>query len=581
MTDLNEFRSLGLSEETLKAIHAKGFETPSPIQALTIPVLLANQNDIIGQAQTGTGKTAAFGLPILEQITPGSGNIQALILVPTRELALQVTDELYSFKTRKTVITSIYGGASIGEQLRRLEKGVDIVVGTPGRVLDMIRRGALRLEHIRWMVLDEADEMLNMGFIEDVEEILSHTNAERRTLLFSATMPSRIADLSKRFMRDVQLLKVENKNLITDLTDQIYFEVREGDKFDALTRIIDIENDFYAIIFCRTKVMVDEVTGRLLERGYAADALHGDVSQAQREKILAKFKRKQINILVATDVAARGIDVNNLTHVINYSLPQDSESYVHRIGRTGRAGNQGTAITFISNAEYRQFLAMKRQVKAEIRKEEIPSVSDVISMKRQAILSDLNDMIESGVYDEYSEMAQEILTANKPEVALAALLKMAFKNDLDASSYSEIRKFSVDRKGKARLFIAVGRRDDFSPRSLVDFIRKETGLSSSQIDDVKILDEFSFITVPYEVSEKVVQGLNKLSTNGRPLAEITKNAPGGGSDRPRRGGSREGFERKGRSREVSGKREYKRKEYAPAQGSTRRAAPAGRDRRKR
>ena len=289
MTQLDEFTALGLGEKTLPAIKAKGFETHSPIQKLTIPVLLDEDkhNDIIAQAQTGTGKTAAFGLPVLERLTPKKGPVQGLILVPTRELALQVTEELLSFnKYSKLVITAIYGGASMSEQLRRLGKGVDIVVGTPGRILDHLRRGTLNLKELQYLILDEADEMLNMGFIDDVEAILAESNDYRRILLFSATMPARIVELSKRYMKDVEVLRVPSQEMTTDLTDQIYFEVRDSDKFDALTRIIDVEPEFYGIVFCRTKVAVDELVTRLTQRGYAAEGLHGDVSQAQREKIL-------------------------------------------------------------------------------------------------------------------------------------------------------------------------------------------------------------------------------------------------------------------------------------------------------
>lgn len=537
MTELDDFRSLGLCEETLESIRTKGFETPSPIQRLTIPVLLADQNDIIGQAQTGTGKTAAYSLPILEHVEPQAGFVQALVLVPTRELALQVTDEMLSFKRGKTVISAIYGGASMGEQLRRLKKGVDIVVGTPGRILDHLRRQTLDLSKLRYLILDEADEMLNMGFIDDVDEILSCADDNRRLLLFSATMPRRISELASKYMRDVQHLKVEATNLTADLTDQIYFEVRESDKFDALTRIIDVEPEFYAIVFCRTKVMVDEVVTKLLERGYAADGLHGDVSQAQREKILRKFKKKLTNIMVATDVAARGIDVNNLTHVINYSLPQDSESYVHRIGRTGRAGNKGTAITFISNAEYRQFVSMRKAVGSEIRKEMIPSVEDIIALKKRNILDELSEAVETGVFDGYEEMTDEILFMYEPRTAISALLKMAFKNELDTNRYPEIRTFSVDRKGTARLFIAVGRRDGFTPRSIVELIQSHTGLPNARINDVKITDDFSFVTIPFSEAENVTHALNKLSDDGKPIAEISQDKKGKGSFKggPKRG----------------------------------------------
>lgn len=554
MTKVEEFQALGLTEVTLEAIREKGFETPSPIQKLTIPSLLRNENDIIAQAQTGTGKTAAFGLPILEQIKPGKGLPQALVLVPTRELALQVTEELISLNRRKISVAAIYGGASMSEQLRRIKKGIDIVVGTPGRMLDHIRRETIDFTTLRWLVLDEADEMLDMGFVDDVEEIMAATNDYKRTMLFSATMPQRIAQLSKKYMHDTQILKVESTQMTADLTDQIYFEVKESNKFDALTRIIDIEPEFYGIVFARTKVGVDEIVNKLIERGYAADALHGDVSQAQREKILRKFKRKTVNILVATDVAARGIDVNNLTHVINYSLPQDTESYVHRIGRTGRAGNEGTAITFISNSEYRQFTAMKREVKTEIRKEMLPTAEDVIAMKRSRIKNDLQEIISGEeLVENYHTMASEILAEYDPQMALAALLKLAFKSELEQESYPEIRSFSVDRKGTARLFIAVGRVDGFTPPKLVEMLKRETGLNDHKIDDVRILDNFSFVTVPYADAEAVTKELNKLSRGDKPLAEIAKDGAGGGGrggredrgrdrgDRNDRGGERREF----------------------------------------
>lgn len=436
----------------LAAVEAKGFERPTPIQKLTIPILLDGRNDIIAQSQTGTGKTAAYGLPILQELVRGAGSVQAIVLVPTRELALQVTEELVSYNREKRLsIAAIYGGASMSEQLRRLAKGADIVVGTPGRVLDHIRRGTLDLSGIRYLVLDEADEMLNMGFIEDVEEIMSHTPGERRVLLFSATMPQRIVNLSRTYMRDVEMLRVESARLTADLTDQIYFEVREADKFDALTRIIDITPEFYGIVFSRTKVGTDELVNRLLERGYAAEGLHGDVSQAQREKVLRKFRNRQVNILVATDVAARGIDINNLSHVINYSLPQDSESYVHRIGRTGRAGNQGTAITFISSSEMRQFGFLRRDIKADIRRQDLPTPQDIVAVKRQRIKEELREIVEGDNYADYGDMAEELLAAYTPEVALAALLRLAFRSELDESNYPEIRSFSVDRRGTARL----------------------------------------------------------------------------------------------------------------------------------
>ena len=407
MNQLEEFKALGLSDDILTAIAKKGFETPSAIQSLTIPHLLTTDKDIIAQAQTGTGKTAAFGLPIIQMLTSRRNIPQAIVLVPTRELALQVTQELISFNTHDLSIAPIYGGASMTEQLRRLKKGIDIVVGTPGRILDHIRRGTLDLSAIAYLVLDEADEMLNMGFIEDIEEIMHAMTGPKRVLLFSATMPDRIAALARNYMHEPDLLKVESQHVTTDLTNQIYFEVREGDKFDALTRIIDVEPEFYGIVFSRTRTGADDIVAKLLERGYAAEVLHGDISQAQREKILGKFKKKQVNILVATDVAARGIDVSNLTHVINYSLPQDSDSYVHRIGRTGRAGNQGTAITFISPSEMRKFGFLKRTIKADIKLEQLPTPADIIATKRNKIKEDLDAIVESESYGECTGMAAE------------------------------------------------------------------------------------------------------------------------------------------------------------------------------
>ncbi|MFR9652433.1 MAG: DEAD/DEAH box helicase [Rikenellaceae bacterium] len=567
---------LGLSEEMLRAIKAKGFESPTQIQSLVIPRFLESENDIIAQSQTGTGKTATFGIPIMQQIESEQPGVKAIVLVPTRELAIQAAEELHTFNAeRRLAITAIYGGAAMSEQLRRLSKGVDIVVGTPGRTLDHIRRGTLKLGDVKFLVLDEADEMLNMGFIEDVEEIMSHTPENRRVMLFSATMPKRIVNLSERYMKEVEIVKVAAKQLTTELTEQIYFEVRESDKFDALTRIIDIESDFYGIIFCRTKISVDEVVNRLLERGYAADGLHGDVSQAQREKILRKFREKQVNILVATDVAARGIDVNNLTHVINYALPQDSESYVHRIGRTGRAGNQGTAITFITRGEMRQFGFIKRDINVDIKREELPSPQDIVAMKRNKIKDDLREIITTDTYRDHIDMAQELLEMHSPEVALGALLRLAFRSELDERSYPEIRSFSVDRRGTARIFLAVGKRDGFTGRKIVDMLKERCGLRDKHIDDVAILDNYSFVSVPFSDAESVVKELGAY--RGRPMAEITKDSGERGdraskprrserSDRPERSdrGGRGGFERPSRrSSDRSDRPERKRTDSVP------------------
>lgn len=380
------FKELGLSETILTALEKKGFEKPSEIQAKTIPHMLSQTGDLIGQAQTGTGKTAAFGLPIIDQLSPTKEHIQALVLTPTRELTIQVANELYELKGEKPLkITPIYGGQSITKQIQQLRKANDIVVGTPGRLIDHLKGKKIDLSHVKYIVLDEADEMLTTGFLEDIEFILSKTNENKQTLLFSATMPEPILNLSKKYMKDVTTIKIKKKTLATTLTEQIYFEVRESNKLEALCRIIDVEDAFYGLIFCRTKRDVDTITEKLIHRGYDAEAMHGDLSQFQRERVLNKFRKKICTVLVVTDVASRGLDITGLSHVINFALPQDVESYVHRIGRTGRAGKSGTAITFITPSEFRKIVHIQRATKTEMKKGNIPDVPTVIETKKKRL----------------------------------------------------------------------------------------------------------------------------------------------------------------------------------------------------
>ncbi len=464
MTTPKTFDQLGLSAEVLEAISAKGFEEPTAIQNMTIPLMLKDEANIIAQAQTGTGKTAAFGLPLIEMINPFDKSVQALILVPTRELAIQVSEEINSLRGSKNInAVPIYGGQSIDQQLRRLKKGAHIVVGSPGRIIDHLNRKTLKLGGIEHLILDEADEMLNMGFIEDIEEIMKHTNPEKRTLLFSATMPKRIKDLAHNYMDGYELLTVEKEQLTTNLTEQIYFEVRYSDKFDSLCRIIDVEDDFYALIFCRTRSDVDLVSSQLANRGYDAGAIHGDITQGQREKILERFKQKMINILVATDVAARGIDVNNLTHVINYSLPQNPESYVHRIGRTGRAGNEGTAITFITPSEYKKLMVIQRAAKTEIRKSSVPRVQDIIKAKRKKIDEDLNTLLDEPLEEQYYNWAKQMLETSKPTKVLATLLHYCFEDELNPEYYGDVKESGgsnkqIDEQGKTPAFCGPGQK---------------------------------------------------------------------------------------------------------------------------
>ncbi len=524
MTEINKFKELGLSDNAIYAIKKKGFEEPTDIQVKTIPLLLESDRDIIAQAQTGTGKTAAFALPLIEKLTPGKKYPSAIILTPTRELAIQVAEETNSLKGKKRfTVLPIYGGQSIEQQLRKLKKGVDIVVGTPGRVIDHLHRGTLNLKNVEYFILDEADEMLNMGFIEDVEEILSKTTKDKRVLLFSATIPERIKQLAKKYLQNPKTITVKKKQLTTELTEQIYFEVSPNDRFEALCRIIDIEKEFYGLIFCRTKVEVGDLASRLIDRGYDAEALHGDISQYQRERILSKFRNKRINILVATDVAARGLDITGLTHVINYSLPQNPEAYVHRIGRTGRAGKEGIAITFITPSEYRKLVFIKKIAKTDIKKGKLPAIDDIIQVKKNRIKQVLSEIIEKNEHISYREIADDIINAGYNDIdVIAALLKYALKEELDRSNYSDIREVTIDRKGTARLFIAKGKDNKMTKRKLVDFICEKTQIDERKIRDIRIFDKFSFITVPFEEAEIIVEIFKKTGRGKRPIVERAK-----------------------------------------------------------
>lgn len=426
---MSSFLDLGLSRHTVTILTKKGFTEPTPIQAKVIPLLLANTHDVIGQAQTGTGKTAAFGLPLIEKITPKKGKIQAIILTPTRELALQVTAELNSLKGENPLnIVSIYGGQAMREQLRRLQHhGADIIVGTPGRVLDHLKRKTISLAGISYFILDEADEMLNMGFIDDVETILKASPAQKRILMFSATMPPRLLQIAKRNMHAPEFIQVK-ATLTTALTEQVYFEIPQKERFSSLCRLLDSEEEFYGVVFCRTRSDVDMIAKQLGERGYASSGLHGDIDQKHREKILQRFRSKKINVLVATDVAARGIDVQNLTHVINYALPQNPETYVHRIGRTGRAGKKGIAISFISSGERRQLAQIEHITKTKLKKQSLPNEHDVSKIKSNRTLADIEKIIAHEDLTFFQQMAHDLLQKHKPKDVVMALLKHLQKN---------------------------------------------------------------------------------------------------------------------------------------------------------
>ncbi|WP_064580755.1 DEAD/DEAH box helicase [Streptobacillus moniliformis] len=530
------FKDYNLSNEMLEALEKKRFVSPSEIQALVIPELLKEETHLIGQAQTGTGKTAAFSIPILEKIIP-TKKVKALILAPTRELANQVSDEIYSLKGKKEVkILAVYGGASIENQIKNLKKGVDIVVGTPGRVIDMINKGALKLNELEYFVLDEADEMLNMGFIEDIELILEKTNEDKKMLFFSATIPKPILAIAKRFMPEHKILKVQKKELTTHLTEQIYFEVRREDKFEALCRVLDYKPDFYGIVFCRTKSEVDDVTNKLKARNYDAEAIHGDITQGLREKALDLFKNKILNILVATDVAARGIDISNLTHVINYSIPQESDSYVHRIGRTGRAGNKGIAITFVTPQESRKLAQIKRETKSDIKKENIPNVEDIINAKEELLIASVEEIMLENDYKLYLDLANKLLKGKNTEAAVASLLRHIYDDEFIPESYSKIKNVQVQIKDNTRLFIALGEKDGLNVNKLLKLIHEKTKVPGRKIKDVKVMPNFSFITVPLDEAEIIIKIFNKNTTkNSKPMVEVANSdKSGNGSNKKSR-----------------------------------------------
>ncbi|WP_409303951.1 DEAD/DEAH box helicase [Peribacillus sp. SCS-155] len=422
------FSELGLDRSTMKSIEKMGFEEATPIQAQTIPLALEGK-DIIGQAQTGTGKTAAFGIPLMEKIDIKNENVQGIIIAPTRELAIQVSEELFKLGYGKRArVLAVYGGQDIDRQIRALKKNPHIIVGTPGRLLDHIKRKTLRLNGVSTVILDEADEMLNMGFIEDIESILSEVPTEnRQTLLFSATMPDPIRKIAERFMTDPTIVKIKAKEMTVSRIEQYYLELRENEKFEALARLIDIQTPELAIVFGRTKRRVDELSSALNVRGYMAEGIHGDLSQAKRLSVLKKFKEGSIDVLVATDVAARGLDISGVTHVYNFDIPQDPESYVHRIGRTGRAGKHGVAITFITPRERGQLQAVENTTKKRMQRMKAPTLTEALEGQQKAVTEKILNSVENEDLTLYLSQAEELLTKHNAVDLVAAVLKQMTK----------------------------------------------------------------------------------------------------------------------------------------------------------
>lgn len=518
----NFFETLQLSKEVLKALGDMGFEEPTTIQAKAIPEILSGK-DVIGLAQTGTGKTCAFGIPAIENLDPTTDGVQVLILCPTRELAIQMAEELGNVcKYKKHVrILPIYGGQSIDRQIFALKKHPQIIIGTPGRVMDHMRRKTLKLGDLRMMILDEADEMLNMGFREDIDVILQDIPSERQILLFSATMAPEIMEITRKYQTNPVTVKTAHKELTIPLINQYYVEVREAYKLELLCRLIDANNVKLGLVFCNTKKRVDELTERLHARGYSAEALHGDMKQSERDRVMNKFRKGTIDILVATDVAARGIDVSDIEIVFNYDIPNDEEYYVHRIGRTGRAGKSGTAYSFIFGREIYKLKDIMRYTKSEIHPMKPPTVADVESVKLQAAADKVKDELHKGTYKKYRAIIEKVLQEMQPEDnenddpfvtsldVASALFSLAFE-EIDMRSYEEADFDMVGSgeyrpsKDSVRLFVNVGSMDHIQPSNLVQGIASRTSMPGKMIGSIEIHKNFSFVDVPQQYADEVI-----------------------------------------------------------------------------
>ena len=517
MSEGYSFGNLAISRHIASAIKDMGFEEPSPIQAQAIPILMEGK-DIIGQAQTGTGKTAAFGIPIVERINPRIRKVQALVVTPTRELAIQVAEEISKIGRYKGIKTlPIYGGQSIDRQIKALNYGVHIAIGTPGRLLDHLRRNTLKIDSTNIVVLDEADEMLDMGFVEDIQAILEYTPEEKQTLLFSATMPIEIIRLSRRYLKNPETIKVSKDEITAPLIEQVYYEVRENQKLDGLCRLFDCENITRSIIFCRTKRGVDELSSSLQARGYQVEGLHGDLSQMQRNKVMKMFKEGGVEHLIATDVAARGIDVDNVSHVINYDVPQDPESYVHRIGRTGRAGKTGIAVTFVTQREFRQLRLIEKIANTRITPRKIPSLNEVIEKQKETIRLRLIEAIEDNKLDTYREIVANLEAEYNAADIAAAALKLAI--DLDINNEKDETEQVYDfgntgaRPGMVRLFMTIGRQDEVRPPDLITAISEQVDIPARSMGKINIFDKFSFVEVPENEAEKIMFTMDKSLIN--------------------------------------------------------------------
>jgi len=536
------FEELEVSEKILKGIEEMGFEEMTPIQSKAIPEILTGI-DIIGQAQTGTGKTAAFGIPILQKIDESNKNIQALILCPTRELAIQVADEIRKISKFLFAIKvlPIYGGQDISKQIRSIKAGAQIVVGTPGRVMDHMRRKTMKLDHVKMVALDEADEMLNMGFREDIEVILQSIPDDRQTILFSATMPKAILDITNLYQKDAKIIKVTRKELTVENIEQYYYEVRPQNKEEILSRLIDIFNPKLSIVFCNTKKQVDTLVMNMQGRGYFVDSLHGDMKQQQRDRVMNAFRTGNIDILVATDVAARGIDVENVDIVFNYDIPQDEEYYVHRIGRTGRAGKAGLAISFVFGREVYKLKDIQKYCKTKINAKPIPSVVDVHNTKIDKIFFNIQDIIKNQDLTNIMQILEDKINEadyTTMDVA-AALVKLSVgeekeeKIDLHEAPF-ETKEKSGGHGGErskrsssstmSRLFFNIGKNQKVLPKDILGAIAGETGIPGKQIGSIEMFDKYTFVEIPKKHEEKVIKIMCHAKIKGKKVNVEKANA---------------------------------------------------------
>ncbi len=540
-----KFTELNLSAEILKAVADMGFEEASPIQSLAIPKMIEGL-DIIGQAQTGTGKTAAFGIPILEKINAKEKITQALVMCPTRELAIQVAEELKALSKYKrgVNIIPVYGGQPIFRQMSALNKGAHIVIGTPGRIIDHIERKTIKLDNVKTVVLDEADEMLDMGFRDDIELILKNLPEEKQTVFFSATMPREFLSLTKKYQVHPETIKVVHEKLTVPLIEQLYCEVREHQKTEALARCLDMYDPKLSLIFCNTKKKVDELAAQLQIRGYSADAIHGDMNQTQRDRVMDKFRHNKIEILIATDVAARGIDVDDVEAVFNFDIPQDIEAYVHRIGRTGRAGRTGKAFSFVAGRDIYKLRDIQRYTKVSIKRIPVPSLADVENVKISSFMEKLKEKLKQDTFEKYITKIESLITDNITSVDVAAALfemmieaendKQHEDIDLNVNSFerdfskrgrndrngrNERTKFGGRRHGAAeegmtRLFINVGKNKKVRPGDFVGAIAGETGMNGNMVGSIDIYDKFTFVEVPKQNAQQVIDALNNSNIKG-------------------------------------------------------------------